>query len=65
MSIGYFIYDTICCMAIDLDLANLLHHACSLLGMAVGIVQGRVRRVCYACEPLPAMQCGPLLASKG
>ena len=39
---GYFLYDTVCCMAIELDLANLLHHACSLLGMAVGIVQGRV-----------------------
>ena len=34
MSIGYFIYDTICCMAIDLDWANMLHHTASLLGMA-------------------------------
>ena len=39
----YFLYDTICCLLIDLDWANLLHHVCTMLGMAVGLVQGRVR----------------------
>ena len=41
----YFLYDTVCCLLINHDWANFLHHVCTMLGMAVGLVQGRVRGV--------------------
>ncbi|KAK9830423.1 hypothetical protein WJX72_011688 [[Myrmecia] bisecta] len=33
---GYFFYDTLCCLIIDADLANFLHHVCTLAGLAIG-----------------------------
>jgi hypothetical protein len=42
MSLGYFVYDTICCLIIDFDVANLMHHLCTILGLVVGVVQAKV-----------------------
>ena len=63
MSVGYFIYDTVCCMAIHLDWANMLHHTASLLGMAVGIAQGWVRACMRGC--FAGKCCGAKLTSGG
>jgi hypothetical protein len=43
-SLGYFAYDTLCCLAIELaegrlDVATLLHHVATLAGLCVGVFQ--------------------------
>lgn len=42
ISLGYFAYDTLCCLYIDFDYANVLHHLCTMLGLAVGVCNGVV-----------------------
>eukprot|EP00884_Botryococcus_braunii_P006540 jgi/Botrbrau1/15888/Bobra.40_1s0071.1 len=37
MSLGYFVYDTICCSLIDFDLPSFIHHLCTILGLSVGV----------------------------
>ena len=44
ISLGYFTYDCICCEIIERDFANLAHHLCTMLGLWVGVCQGRVRQ---------------------
>jgi hypothetical protein len=49
VSLGYFAYDTICCLFIDQDLFNFTHHVCTMLGLAVGVcnkVSGKELTVC-------------------
>ena len=41
-SLGYFTYDTLCCLVIDWDFANVVHHLCTMLGLAVGVCNGVV-----------------------
>ena len=36
VSLAYFLYDTVCCLLIDRDAANLLHHVFTCLGLAIG-----------------------------
>lgn len=43
ISLGYFTYDMMCCLYIDLDFANVAHHLCTMLGLAVGVCNGVVR----------------------
>ena len=43
ISLGYFTYDMLCCLVIDLDFANVAHHLCTMLGLAVGVCNGVVR----------------------
>ena len=43
ISLGYFTYDMLCCLYIDLDFANVAHHFCTMLGLAVGVCNGVVR----------------------
>ena len=43
ISLGYFTYDTLCCLYIDFDFANVIHHLCTMLGLAVGVCNGVVR----------------------
>jgi hypothetical protein len=43
-SLGYFAYDTLCCLAIELregqvDVATFLHHVATLAGLGVGVFQ--------------------------
>ncbi|KAL0047282.1 hypothetical protein WJX82_011596 [Trebouxia sp. C0006] len=40
LSLGYFTYDMLCCLYIDLDFANVVHHLCTMLGLAVGVCNG-------------------------
>ncbi|KAL3162496.1 hypothetical protein ABBQ32_010157 [Trebouxia sp. C0010 RCD-2024] len=40
ISLGYFTYDMLCCLYIDLDFANVAHHFCTMLGLAVGVCNG-------------------------
>ncbi|KAL3141132.1 hypothetical protein ABBQ38_003483 [Trebouxia sp. C0009 RCD-2024] len=40
ISLGYFTYDMLCCLYIDLDFANVAHHLCTTLGLAVGVCNG-------------------------
>lgn len=42
LSLGYFTYDMLCCLYIDLDFANVVHHLCTMLGLAVGVCNGVV-----------------------
>ena len=42
-SLGYFTYDMLCCLYIDWDFANVAHHLCTMLGLAVGVCNGVVR----------------------
>lgn len=37
VSLGYFLYDMICCELIKHELPNLLHHISTIAGLAVGI----------------------------
>jgi len=39
VSLAYFVYDAICCELIKHDLANLLHHISTIVGLAVGVLQ--------------------------
>lgn len=39
VSLAYFIYDSIACELIEHDLANLLHHLATILGLCVGVFQ--------------------------
>ena len=39
VSLAYFIYDSIACELIEHDLANLLHHVATILGLCVGVFQ--------------------------
>ncbi len=49
LSLGYFTYDMLCCLYIKLDLADLAHHLCTMLGLAVGVCNGVVSSVPVAC----------------
>lgn len=40
LSLGYFTYDMLCCLYISLDVADLAHHLCTMLGLAVGVCNG-------------------------
>lgn len=42
ISLGYFTYDMLCCLYIDWDFANVAHHLCTMLGLAVGVCNGVV-----------------------
>ena len=48
ISLGYFTYDMLCCLYIDLDFANVAHHLCTMLGLAVGVCNGVVSCSCGA-----------------
>lgn len=50
ISLGYFTYDMLCCLYIDWDFANVAHHLCTMLGLAVGVCNGVVR-LFSACLP--------------
>lgn len=50
ISLGYFTYDMLCCLYIDWDFANVAHHLCTMLGLAVGVCNGVVR-LSSACLP--------------
>ena len=44
VSLGYFVYDTFCCLAIELtagkvDVATLLHHVATVAGLVVGVTR--------------------------
>ncbi len=42
-SLAYFIYDAICCELIKHELANLLHHVATIVGLTVGVFRKVVR----------------------
>ena len=42
VSLGYFIYDTVCCLLTEHDVANTAHHVCTVIAVAVGVLQGTV-----------------------
>ena len=42
ISLSYFVYDTLCCLLIEADLASFIHHVCSILGISVGVFQAKV-----------------------
>ena len=42
-SLAYFIYDAICCELIKHELANLLHHVATIVGLTVGVFHKVVR----------------------
>ena len=44
VSLGYFAYDMLCCLYINWDFANVAHHLCTMLGLAVGVCNGVVRQ---------------------
>ncbi len=46
VSLGYFIYDTVCCLLIENDPANTIHHICTIVAVAIGVLHGTVRNVC-------------------
>ncbi len=52
-SLAYFIYDAICCELIKHELANLLHHVATIVGLTVGVF----RRVVRCCRFAPAHLC--------
>ena len=43
VSLAYFIYDAVCCELIKHELANLLHHISTIVGLAVGVFRNVVR----------------------
>ena len=44
VSLGYFVYDAVCCELIKHELANLLHHISTIVGLAVGVFLDVVRQ---------------------
>ena len=42
ISLGYFLFDTVCDYVIENDRANIAHHLCSAAAVAVGVLQGTV-----------------------
>lgn len=49
LSLGYFTYDMLCCLYISLDVADLAHHLCTMLGLAVGVCNGVVSSTLIDC----------------
>ena len=49
LSLGYFTYDMLCCLYISLDAADLAHHLCTMLGLAVGVCNGVVSSTLIDC----------------
>ena len=43
VSLAYFIYDAVCCELIKHEMANLLHHISTIVGLAVGVFYNVVR----------------------
>eukprot|EP00193_Tetraselmis_chui_P008522 CAMPEP_0177752760 /NCGR_PEP_ID=MMETSP0491_2-20121128/1088_1 /TAXON_ID=63592 /ORGANISM="Tetraselmis chuii, Strain PLY429" /LENGTH=237 /DNA_ID=CAMNT_0019267979 /DNA_START=43 /DNA_END=755 /DNA_ORIENTATION=- len=43
VSLGYFTYDTICCMCDSLDVVGNLHHVATIAGLVVGVFNGTLR----------------------
>jgi hypothetical protein len=43
VSLAYFVYDLLCCLCIELDAVSLVHHVCTIAGLAVGVFQGKAR----------------------
>lgn len=66
LSLGYFTYDMLCCLYIDLDFANVVHHLCTMLGLAVGVCNGVVSSTpCCCCfKPWLIAKC-PKVADEG
>jgi hypothetical protein len=52
VSLAYFVYDLLCCLFIELDPVSLVHHVCTIAGLAVGVFQGKARR------SRPSRDCG-------
>jgi hypothetical protein len=48
VSLAYFVYDLLVCLVIDPEPVGLVHHLCTIAGLAVGVLQGKVR---------PAVRC--------
>lgn len=43
VSLAYFIYDFVCCLFVDPDVVGIVHHLCTMAGLAVGVAQGKAR----------------------
>ena len=43
VSLAYFVYDLLVCLVIDPEPVGLVHHLCTIAGLAVGVLQGKVR----------------------
>ena len=50
-SLAYFVYDAICCELIKHELANLLHHIATIVGLTVGVF----RKVVRCCRSAPVL----------
>eukprot|EP00873_Tetraselmis_striata_P036671 jgi/Tetstr1/456935/TSEL_043605.t1 len=49
VSLGYFTYDTICCMCDSLDVVGNLHHVATIAGLVVGVFKGICGTELAAC----------------
>ncbi|KAK9795938.1 hypothetical protein WJX73_008961 [Symbiochloris irregularis] len=49
LSLGYFLFDTVCTYLIERDGANLAHHLCSIAAVAVGVFEGTDGAELCAC----------------
>ena len=50
VSLAYFVYDLLVCLVIDPEPVGLVHHLCTIAGLSVGVLQGKV---CVLVAPAP------------
>lgn len=46
ISLAYFVYDFLVCLVIDPEPVGVVHHLCTIAGLAVGVLDGKARPLC-------------------